>query len=1034
LKLRTFLLTVTVIIFFSNFALPQFEPHPEVEWRTIETENFNVVFHPEAERTAKTTAKIVEEIYEPINSLYDYKPKDKINFVINDLSDEANGATDFFNGRIEIFSSALDFELRGTHNWLRNVITHEYTHMVQLQASMKFPRSIPAIYLQWLNYEKERRPDVLYGYPNAIVSYPISGFGVPAWFAEGTAQYQRQSMGYDKWDAQRDMILRMYVENDNMLTYNEMGQFSTVTSLKAESIYNSGFALVRYISQTYGEDKLKEITNNLSKIYNFSIDRALQETIGKDGTELYDEWQQFLKTDYSRRLRGIKDTKVEGEIIEPDGFANYHPKFSPDGTKIAYLTNKGFDYGMTQVNVYDIKTKKSESLEIAASNFDWSPDGTKIIYSGRIIPARLDGVSKYDLFIYDLSKKESKKITNEKRAFSPSYSADGKRLVYLVSGDGTMNLEISDSEGKNPKRLTEFKNGEQIYNPKFSPDNNYIIFEYSLEESRKIGYIDLSTNFFEFILNEKDVDFRNPVLYTDGTGFLYSSDITGIFNIYEYSFETFSTRQVTNVTGGAFMPSIDINGNLVYASYTSTGFKISILKDFRKSFDKTFVNYDAPPKLIEKYASTDSLPNSPKNNFDWKKLREFNDKEISDYKSSKYKTIFNQLMIFPVLRFDNYTKDNNVLDAIKPGLYFYSDELMTRYSFFGGGFVNRKGERDLFLQFNYNNGFPVFGTELAENLGFEPTLFFEGYNVTRKADAKVIAALDTISIGVNYNLLAFYLGMEFPVINNRHNVRLEYSYSKYASEIDPFFIPSSGVSVRGSSEDYFKAHNLAFIYKYEFKYPNKNNDINPIGRKVDFRYDYESSKINPEYTVENDGTLKTLYENNKLHKIEATWFESFGLFNNKHSLSFKLRGATVFGPEVDNFYNYYIAGLTGMRGYPFFSLGGGRMASLNVTYRFPVFTNLDFRISPIYFDKLYLGIFGDIGDAWEERRFKPKDLKKDAGFELRLQAFSAYAFPTSIFFSAAYGFDSFTKNFRGENVTYGKEWRLYFGVLFGYDF
>jgi WD40 repeat protein len=826
------------------------------------------------------------------------------------------------------------------------------------------------------------------------------------------------------------------VEDNKMLTYNEMGQFSSITSLKAESIYNSGYALVRYIAQKYGEEKLSKISNSLGDLLNFSMDKALRETIGKDGTDLYNEWKQFLKADYSTRLKGVKDTKIEGEIIEREGFANYHPKFSPDGSKIAYLTNRGLDYALTRIVVFDLNNKKSQDLEIAASNFDWSPDGTKIIYSARNIPATLDGISKYDLFVYDFNKKESKKITNNRRAFSPSFSPDGKKIVYLVNHDGTMNLEISDENGKVIKRLTEFRNGEQIYNPKFSPDGNYIVFDYSLEEARKIGYYDLYTNLFEFILNEPGTDFRNPVISRDGKDLFYASDETGIFNIYKYSYETHKSEQITNVLGGAFMPSLDDKGNLIYASYHSSGYKISFLKDYKSYSGKYIVNYDPPPKLIEKYTYADSSSKNPETNFDWNKLRYFNDKDLEKMSSSKYKTIFNQLMIFPVIRFDNYTSDknnNNILDNFKPGLYFQSDELMTRFSLFGGGFINRKGERDLFLQFEYDNGFPVFGETLAKNLGFEPKLFFEGYNVTRQADAKLIAGLDSITVGVNYNLLAFYLGMKFPIINDRHNVRLEYSYSKYTSEIDPFFIPSSGISVRGSSEDYFKAHNIAVFYNYETGFRTKNSDINPIGRKIDIRYDYESSDINPAYTVENDGSLRTMYEKNKLHKVEAEWLESIGLFKNKHTLSMKLRGAVIFGPEVDNFYNFYVAGLVGMKGYPFFSLGGGRMLSLNLTYRFPVWENIDLRLSPLYFDKLYLGFFGDIGDAWEEQRFKPKYLKKDAGIELRLQAFSAYAFPTSIFFNAAYGFDSFTRKFYGEDITYGKEWRFYFGILFGYD-
>lgn len=75
-------------------------------------------------------------------------------FIITDLSDIANGATDFYGNRIGIYATPLDFELRGTTNWLRNVITHEFTHAIQIQSAMKFGRTVPAIYLQWLNYEK----------------------------------------------------------------------------------------------------------------------------------------------------------------------------------------------------------------------------------------------------------------------------------------------------------------------------------------------------------------------------------------------------------------------------------------------------------------------------------------------------------------------------------------------------------------------------------------------------------------------------------------------------------------------------------------------------------------------------------------------------------------------------------------------------------------------------------------------------------------------------------------------------------------
>ncbi len=169
-----------------------------------------------------------------------------------------------------------------THNWLRNVISHEFTHMVQIQASMKAVRTLPAVFFQVLNYEAERRPDILYGYPNFIVSYPIAMLNMPAWFAEGTAQYMRPEFDYDNGILTRDMILRSYALDNKMLTWNEMGEFGK-TSLGNESVYNSGFALTRYISQKYGENKLKEISNSLGKFGNFTIDAAFKDVLGKDG-------------------------------------------------------------------------------------------------------------------------------------------------------------------------------------------------------------------------------------------------------------------------------------------------------------------------------------------------------------------------------------------------------------------------------------------------------------------------------------------------------------------------------------------------------------------------------------------------------------------------------------------------------------------------------------------------------------------------------------------------------------------------------
>jgi outer membrane protein assembly factor BamA len=156
----------------------------------------------------------------------------------------------------------------------------------------------------------------------------------------------------------------------------------------------------------------------------------------------------------------------------------------------------------------------------------------------------------------------------------------------------------------------------------------------------------------------------------------------------------------------------------------------------------------------------------------------------------------------------------------------------------------------------------------------------------------------------------------------------------------------------------------------------------------------------------------------------------------KHTLSAQLRGGTIFGPPQDNFFNYYIGGLAGMKGYTFYSMGGNEYAMANATYRFPIFEDIDTRILHMIFNQLYGAVYGDIGNAWTGGGLTGKKFKRDAGVELRLEAFSYYAFPTRIFLNATYGFDRFDYQMESSKkiVTYGREWNFHFGVLFGFDF
>ncbi|MFZ1518324.1 MAG: biopolymer transporter Tol [Ignavibacteriaceae bacterium] len=1027
------LLILLFLFVYSSNTFAQFTDfHPELDWYTIKGKHVEVHFHDGAERTAQTILKIADEVWDPICSLYGYEP-DKVHYIVKDIDDYSNGATYFFDNKIEIWTSALDFDLRGAHNWLRNVISHEFTHMVQIQAAMKATRSVPAVFLQVLTYEDERRPDILYGFPNVIISYPLAMVNVPAWFAEGTAQYMRKELNYDNWDSHRDMILRSYALDNNMLTWNEMGVFGK-TSLGNESVYNSGFALTKYIAQKYGEDKLGKITRDLGSFWNFSIDAAFKDILGKDGDEIYDEWSSFLKSDYRKRIEKVLANNITGEQITKNGFGNFYPTYSKDGKKIYYISNKSSDYfGPAGIYEYNLETKEDKSIATGVrSTYSFIPGQNKIVFA-KISEDNEDWYNVHDLFIYDLDDEEETRLTFNLRANHPSVSNDGKKIVFLFQKDGTTNLGSVDIDGKNFKRLTFFENGEQVYNPKFSNDDSYIVFDYSYGNTRDIAKVNIDGGNIDFIIST-DKDERNPEFDKDGN-LIFSSDRTGIFNIYKYDLNTKNQKQLSNVLGGAFMPSISEMGDIVYSGYTSTGYKIfNISKDEQnKVIDgNDYVWLSNPPLETDK-------PFGDINKFNLSSLTNYEDKGLTFAAKDKYSGAFTRLTFFPFLRFDNYNTGNSFVEKFKPGVFVTTNDMLNRYSIFAGGSLNARMERDLFFVFDYRNKLP-----LISSLGLKPEISIELYSISRKADVDIYFGADTVGNIVNYdyiiptdvsyNLFEFDFIIRHRLFSRDQNLQLKYVFSSYTAALGSFLLPDENKTLYPTTKDnYFNGSNIEAKYTWRSILPTKDDEINPVGLDINLTYNYEFNDFNEsgEYTVE-DGILKPQYSNFNFHRLELKTGLFMPLFDS-HTFNTTLRLGSILGPQQPDFFDFYLGGLLGMKAYPFYAVSGNEVAWLNFTYRFPLFRNIDTKIGHLYIDKMFLSFNADIGNAWNGALPELDQFKKGVGAELRIQLNSYYLFPTSIFFNASYGFDEFSRVVNDETVTYGKEWSFYGGILFGFE-
>lgn len=712
-------------------------PQNHLDWYTIESKHFLVHFQEGNSRSAQVTSRIAEEIFVPITNLYQHQPEEKVNIILKDREDYSNGAAYFFDNKIDIWLPALDSPLRGTHNWLRNVITHEFVHIVQIQKGMKRSRKIPAFYLQWLSYEDVRRPDVLYGFPNGLITMPFATVNVPAWLAEGTAQYQTAGLFYETWDSHRDMILRTRILSDNYFSLDEMATFSSKTSLERETVYNQGFAFVIYLANRYGDEVLREITEALGQKGVFSVVEAIEIATGTSGYDVFDDWIAERKEFYQTAVESINPTP--SQTIEQDGFFNFYPQLSPDQTKLAYLSNKGIDFGLlslylkdmdgeeTEVAVIDTREfqghphhfgSKDPLLSFMETSFSFSPDSKKITYS--VSKKNKYGEQYRDIFVYDIESKNSKRLSHSGRIQFPSWNNSGDMIAAVQYEKGTQNLVLLYPDHPDSvTKLTDFRNGETVATPHWNRDDTKIWFSGSDQSNRNIFVYDLETKQTTPILNDPYVDYRDPYSGPAGDYLYYTSNPDGIFNIYRLPLNGGEPQKLTSVAGGAFMPFIGKNEELYYSEYRSDGYKIVQANEDdllayteHGSYAPVYSDEYLPPHGDFKYiqqlnefddSDLDAFPNNIKAIADTGNY-EFTIDTISDTDNrtyQKYEDTYTGFSYFPLLRFDNYSQQNgnngalikngefgkfgeNLLRDVKPGVYFSSRDVIDKLSLFGG--------------------------------------------------------------------------------------------------------------------------------------------------------------------------------------------------------------------------------------------------------------------------------------------------------------------------------------------------------------
>lgn len=953
--------------------------HPELEWRTIKTEHFEVHFHDGTERTAGLVASVAEEMYGPITDLYQYKPDTKVHFIIKDYEDNSNGAAYYYDNKVEIWAPPMNFHLRGTHNWLRDVVTHEFTHIVSLGAARKFTRKIPAFYFQYFGYEKEKRQDVIHGYPNRLVSLPFAGTVVPMWFAEGMAQYQLSGLGNDWWDSFRDMMLRTAVLNDELLSSDEMDVFGS-SSLRNEQVYNQGFAFVLYLARTYGENKIAELARAMAAFSRTDFSAATRAVLGKTQEELYREWAEWLRHGYAAGMETIHDTADIPETVFSRGGGNFYPRYNPQGSAVAFLTNRGSGYfSLLDLTVFDVASGKmttvSRRVDLPGS---WSPDGTRLVYGKK---NRVEnGSDVFDLYIFDMAGKKETCITRGMRARSPSWSSSGKRLVCVVENDGTSNLVMLDTDGKNRRQITRFSSGEKIYTPRFIPESGSIVFTVSeTGVGRDIAVIDTASSDIRYLVQWAH-DERDAAPAPDGSAIYFSSDSTGIFNVYSYSMKSGAVRRLTHVRGGAFMPDVNNSGRLVCSVFGKNGYEIASLQT-AGAVDSLSGVYVSPY-----WHNGVRCPSSG---------TETGQVQYSAQGAKSYDMTYSKLLFFPRIVYD-------YPGAFKIGSYFTGSDVLDKFSVMGGAAVNRYADADLFALFSYR--------------AFAPTLFIEMFHQVRntKEDAGDYRFdLSEIDVGGDWRM------------GEQSFLRTHYVFSRYNARMT---FDDRGMEVK-FPYTYHIGSRIGAVFNHHAVMPTRFSRIVPQkGMSIQIKAEHAWNRFLNGFDVHsNYGTIVEQYDTYSFNRFRIDWRQYFPGFNKRHGIMTRIQTG-ILDAQVEDFYNFFAGGLDGLKGYPFYSIEGRKMVMAKAAYRAVLLSDMQVSLGFLRLRNAAVSLYGEIGTAWDTGLPEPSLFRRDAGVQVRLAFNAFYTYPLCLFVDVAYGFDQF----RHKRQTYGHEYRTYVGLMFDF--